>query len=297
MPANSAFGIDHPLVAVHDLPAVRARLCQLGFTMTPVGRHPWGTDTTLAVFDGCLLEIMGIGDTRLLDAMPAGDFRFGRHVHEHLQQREGVALTALHSRQIDADSRRAVAAGWSVSGTIEFGRDVTLPDGSADRTRTSLTLMPDTRFPRLSLFLCQQHKPELLYRPAWMAHPNTVRGIDGITILAAGRDQQALAQKLGAIYGAAQPLEHGFSLQTANGRIDVVDADGLRQVHGEHLPDLSDPDSPYIVAMSFHCQDLQTLAACAEEAGLPLRRDGRYGFLGRRELFGNMLFSFTEQQP
>ncbi len=108
---TAAFGIDHPLLATRDIAALRARLIALGFTMTAIGKHPWGTSTSLAMFQGCLLEIMGLYDESLIDTLPAGDFRFGRHIASHLAQREGIALTALHSTNWQADATRACAAG------------------------------------------------------------------------------------------------------------------------------------------------------------------------------------------
>ena len=73
---NASFGVDHPLMATHDIDALRERLIALGFNMTAVGRHPWGTSTSLAMFEGCLLEIMGIYDSTLIDEMPSG-----QHLH------------------------------------------------------------------------------------------------------------------------------------------------------------------------------------------------------------------------
>ena len=162
---NASFGIDHPLLATNDIAGLRNRLSALGFNMTSIGKHPWGTSTSLAMFDGCLLEIMGIADNTLLDEKPAGEFRFGRHVYEHLQIREGVALSALHSTDSLADAQHAQNAGFVVAGHLEFGRDVELPDGTSDRTKTTLALLPDASFPRLSFFLCQQHRPDLIYVP------------------------------------------------------------------------------------------------------------------------------------
>jgi len=103
---NASFGIDHPLLAT-----------------------PWGTNTSLAMFNGCLLEIMGIYDSARIDQVPAGDFRFGRHIYEHLLQREGVALTALHSTDSHKDAKFASTKGLTVAGHLEFGRDVKLPNG------------------------------------------------------------------------------------------------------------------------------------------------------------------------
>jgi len=199
---NGAFGLDHPLIAVHDINAMRDRLISIGFNMTPIGKHPWGTSTSLAMFQGCLLEIIGLYDETLIDEVPAGDFHFGRHVWTHLQNREGVALTALHSTDSAADAAVAEKAGFPVSGHLEFGRDVTLPDGSKGRTRTTLALLPDQTFPRLSFFLCQQHRPELIYVPSWLDHPNSVHGYAGASILARDPVMGALTARLSGLYGA-----------------------------------------------------------------------------------------------
>ena len=50
---NASFGVDHPLVATHDIDQLRDLLIALGFNMTAIGKHPWGTSTSLAMFDGC----------------------------------------------------------------------------------------------------------------------------------------------------------------------------------------------------------------------------------------------------
>lgn len=275
---NASFGIDHPLLATHDIEGLRDRLISLGFNMTAIGKHPWGTSTSLAMFDGCLLEIMGIYDETLIDEVPAGDFRFGRHVFEHLQQREGVALSALHSTDSVRDAETAQAAGLTVAGHLEFGRDVMLPDGSADRTKTTLALLPDPGFPRLSFFLCQQHRPELIYVPEWLEHPNTANGINGVTILAKATQHETLKAKLTGIYGDASPLDGGFSVQTANGQISVQSLDAIEAEYGKLPSDVTGTDSPSIVAMDLGYQNTETFEAWIEKSYLHLRTtaSGRY---------------------
>ena len=243
---TGSFGIDHPLLATHDIAALRARLIALGFAMTAIGKHPWGTSTSLAMFDGCLLEIMGIYDPDLIDEIPAGDFRFGRHVFTHLQDREGIALTALHSIDAHADAARAAAAGRACAGHLEFGRDVTLPDGRAGRTKTSLALLPDPDFPRLSFFLCQQHRPELIYVPEWLNHPNSVHGICGVTIVADLEDHGAVAARLSGLYGPGHAGKDAMEWQTANGRMRLSDPAAFER-HIGPLP--AGMDRPCIAAM------------------------------------------------
>jgi len=265
---NASFGIDHPLLATHDIDGLRNRLIALGFNMTAVGKHPWGTSTSLAMFDGCLLEIMGIYDETLIDEVPAGDFRFGRHVFEHLQQREGVALSALHSTNSKDDAAKAQGAGFTVAGHLEFGRDVMLPDGRADRTKTTLALLPDPDYPRLSFFLCQQHRPELIYVPEWMEHPNSACGIAGITILADPSEHSALKAKLGGIYNDPTEVGGGFQVQTANGSITVQTLEAVEQEFGTLPSEIANANEPSIVAMDIKYARAEALEAWQSKSGL-----------------------------
>ena len=248
---NASFGIDHPLLATHDIEGLRNRLITFGFRMTEIGKHPWGTSTSLAMFNGCLLEIMGVYDATLIDAVPAGDFRFGRHVYEHLQMREGVALTALHSTDSQNDATRAVDAGFHVAGHLEFGRDVVLPDGRLGRTKTTLALLPDAVFPRLSFFLCQQHRPDLIYVPEWLQHPNTVNGICGVNIVARRNDHAALRTRFNGLYGPGEDITGGVAFATANGPLRIFERQAFEDIVAR-LPDaVKAEQSPFIAGMDF----------------------------------------------
>jgi hypothetical protein len=265
---NASFGLDHPLLATHDIEGLRDRLMSLGFNMTAVGKHPWGTSTSLAMFDGCLLEIMGIYDDTLIDEVPAGDFRFGRHVFEHLQQREGVALSALHSTDAQADAAKALAAGFTVAGHLEFGRDVTLPDGSTGRTKTTLALLPDPDFPRLSFFLCQQHRPDLIYVSQWLEHPNSANGIGGITVLAKASEHARLKHKLGALYAGLADSAGGFRVQTANGVINVQTLAAVEQEFRTLPSEITQINEPSIIAMDITYAREQALEDCLSRSGV-----------------------------
>ena len=290
---TGSFGIDHPLIAVHDISALRNKLISLGFTMTPVGRHPWGTATSLAMFQGCLIEIMGIYDDGFLDEHPAGDFRFGRHIHNHLQAREGVALTALHSTDSRADAATAECAGLTVAGHLEFGRDVTLPDGRSGRTRTTLALLPNETFPRLSFFLCQQHRPNLIYVPEWLDHPNTAHGITGVTIRAEAGDHPALRALFGPLYGLPCEVPGGFACSTANGSITVQTGAVISDTFGPLPPDLHAQTEPGIVAMDISVGDFDKAMVWITESGLDWRADGQGATLTDAAMMGNLFLRFV----
>jgi len=290
---TGSFGIDHPLIAVHDISALRNKLISLGFTMTPVGRHPWGTATSLAMFQGCLIEIIGIYDDGFLDEHPAGDFRFGRHIHNHLQAREGVALTALHSTDSRADAATAERAGLTVAGHLEFGRDVTLPDGRSGRTRTTLALLPNETFPRLSFFLCQQHRPNLIYVPEWLDHPNTAHGIAGVTIRAEAGDHPALRALFGPLYGLPREVPGGFACSTANGSITVQTGAVISDTFGPLPPDLHAQTEPGIVAMDISVGDFDKAMVWITESGLDWRADGQGATLTDAAMMGNLFLRFV----
>ncbi|MEP3297721.1 MAG: VOC family protein [Pseudoruegeria sp.] len=268
---NASFGIDHPLLATSDIKGLRARLISLGFNMTAIGKHPWGTSTSLAMFDGCLLEIMGIYDETLLDEVPAGDFRFGRHIFDHLKVREGVALSALHSSNSIKDAEYAEAAGFNVAGHLEFGREVCLPDGTIEQTKTTLALLPDAEFPRLSFFLCQQHRPDLIYVPEWLEHPNTVYGICGVTIVANAKHHPMLTTRFKGLYKGFLPLKGGFQVQTANGIIRILTADEFERDIGILPMDIRLEDTPTVACMDFTTKDLRIMKALIDTSDVECR--------------------------
>ncbi len=244
------------------------------------------------MFDGCLIEIMGMYDESLIDEVPAGDFHFGRHVHEHLMQREGVALSALHSTDSEADARRAQEAGFELAGHLEFGREVTLPDGRQDRTKTTLALLPDSRWPRLSLFLCQQHRPELIYVPQWLEHPNTVHGICGITILAELDSQLALVEKFSALYGVAESVEGGYRLRTANGQIQLLSSQIIESELGTLPEQVLADEQPGIVGMDLRYGDATLLRQYLQASGVGFdEREGVFSLLQAQDM-GNTFFRF-----
>jgi len=289
---NASFGIDHPLIAVHDIDQLRNRLIAMGFNMTAIGKHPWGTSTSVAMFDGCLIEIMGIYDDSLIDELPAGDFHFGRHVHEHLMQREGVALTALHSIDAQADALRARNAGLAPAGQLEFGREVKLPDGRCDRTRTTLVLLPDEQWPRLSFFLCQQHRPDLIYVPEWLKHPNSVVGISGITILAESDHQDALVQKYSGLYGSPRRIEGGYCLKTANGSIRLLSSAQAEIELGSLPAEVQADSQPGIIGMDLIYTDARPFEQHILASGIAF--DSVDGVFSCRDTkgMGNVFFRF-----
>lgn len=216
--ANASFGIDHPLLAVHHLDDAAQRLERLGFIITPLGRHPWGTHNRLALFAGGLLELMTIGDPVAVDDNGTDHFLFGRLVRQALGESEGIAMVALHSTDLEHDIARA--AHIPVAGVIDFRRPLTLPDGRTDEAVVRLAMLIAPHQPRLSYFLCQQLKRGLVEIAEWRAHPNSAERLYGLTYL----DDECghAATRCAALWGQGDSENRYI---TPGGTIDVITDD------------------------------------------------------------------------
>jgi len=156
--------------------------------------------------------------------------------------------------------------------------------------------MPDKEFPRISFFLCQQHRRDLVEVSEWMSHPNTAYGINGITIKTPVAQQEKLKIKLEAVFGRATSTDPGFSLRTPNGSINVITDSKITSALGP-LPDaVMNDNQPSIVGMEFLVRDIDTLSDLVKVSGLPYKRTNSRLLLEDASLLGNTLIQFSQQK-
>jgi hypothetical protein len=175
------------------------------------------------LFPDNFIELMGIEDRSLIDEPSETGFCFGRFVADQLERREGIAMIALHSDDAVVDAAAVAARGVEPDGLVNFRRAVTLPDGGQDEAVVSLAMLIDWDQPQLSHFICQQHRPEFVWVPAWMQHPNGALAIAQVVYAAA--EPYALWNRFAGIWGesALTDLDNKFSVATAGGEILVLD--------------------------------------------------------------------------
>ena len=214
--ANGPLGLEHPLVVSDNLDALAERYRAMGFAPTRKGYHPWGTGTQLVLFPDNFIELMGIDNRCLIDVPSETGFRFGRFIAEQLNRREGIAMIALHSDDAVADAATVTARGVEPDGPVNFRREVTLPDGTKDEAVVSLAMLIDWERPQLSHFICQQHRPEFVWVPEWMQHPNGAQTIERVVYAAA--EPYALWQRFAGIWGEAALTRSGQRLQRRHRR-------------------------------------------------------------------------------
>ena len=256
-------GIDHPLIAVHDLDKAIETYRDLGFFIAPPGQHPWGTSTALALFRRQIIEIVSIGDETLLDGYETGGFRFGRHVEGFLNRSEGVALTALFTEDAEEAEQQLAARDIQCTGTIDFGRDVVRADGKPDRTKTTLKIFRNDSLPRLSVFACQQHRRDLLEFPDRMTHPNGAQGFAAATIVA--EDKAPVLDWLTRIHNVSATKDaEGFdAVETTNGHWRIMAPDQFEAFYRVTLSQAFLANGPRISALDVRVKNLEVVKDCA----------------------------------
>ena len=193
-------GIDHLVLAVHDLDDASGFYERLGFSLTPRAQHPFGTGNRLVQLDGEFLEILSV--TRPGDVIPhqQGHFSFGAFNQDYLKCREGMSMIALKSGGWEEDRRVFSDAGLELSAPFTFSRLARQPDGRDVTVGFDLTFILRNDMPEAVFFTCDhQHEPQFFYKPEFQSHANTAKSIDEVFVVAT--DTGDCSDFIGKLYG------------------------------------------------------------------------------------------------
>jgi len=259
---NGPLGLEHPLVVSNTLDRLAENYRAMGFAPTRKGYHPWGTATQLVLFPENFIELMGIDDRSLIDEPSPSGFRFGRFIADQLNRRDGIAMLALHSDDAQADVAAVTARGMEIDGLIDFRREVVLPDGATDEAVVTLAMLIDWEQPQLSNFICQQHRPEFVWVPEWMEHPNGAYAIARIVYAAA--EPVAVRPRFAGIWGEAAltELENGFSVATPGGELLVLDRPSAEARFAPVQMPFGWRDAPCAVGITVRAADINLVHMC-----------------------------------
>ena len=148
--------------------------------------------------------------------------------------------------------------------------------------------------PRASNFLCQQHRPDLIWVPEWLEHPNGATGF--AAIIYATTEPDRLLRRLALLFGedAVTPTAYGHEVATANGYIRVA-APGAWAKHvgigGE--PGI-DPAGSACIGIDVRVKDLDGVRPFVRSTGASaIEGPGTLTLASYTEL-GNIVLRFTE---
>jgi hypothetical protein len=92
-------GINHLVLTGHDLEALRRAYQNLGFTVTPKGQHPFGTENSIIQLHGTYLELLSVTTPQDVPGHQTGYFSFAAFNRDYLSRHEdAMGRAAIKSR-------------------------------------------------------------------------------------------------------------------------------------------------------------------------------------------------------
>lgn len=261
-------GLDHLVLAVHDLDAAGRFYEAMGFTVGARNRHPWGTENRIVQFPGTFLELITVGEGAEIAPQAPGRFSFGAFVRDFLAGGEGFAMLVLESQDAEADRLAFAASGIGGFEPFGFERTALRPDGSPRRVAFSLTFVQDRLAPAAGFFVCQQHEPENFWSAEMQRHPNGAAAVPGVVMLA--ENPSAHAEFFTHFSGEHDIVSNsaGIEVPTPRGIIQVMSGAALA-----FHTDLALPEEPArLVAFRVGLTDLEAQAMRLAGAGIPFAR-------------------------
>jgi catechol 2,3-dioxygenase-like lactoylglutathione lyase family enzyme len=165
--------LDHAVILVRDLDAAALGYGRLGFALTPRGRHPrLHTANHTLVFERDYLELLSVERPTAANRVWATTVDRG----------EGLGALALATDDARETRHALRERGVAIGDPIDFVRPVALPTGPVD-ARFTVCHLPSAASPAIAAFFCQHHTPSYVWRADCRRHPNTARGIVGVTVV------------------------------------------------------------------------------------------------------------------
>ena len=177
--AQSALPLDHLVINTHfEMNAAHTIFEQLGFTLTPRGRHSLGSINHLMVFENDYLELLGLPS----DGGPLRE--------EVLSSPVGIDGLVFKTTDAAHTHLSLQTAGFAVQPVQAFSRPVELAGVVSDARFETVRFEPG-QFSAGRLYYCQHFTPELVWRKEWQAHPNGVNNLAGLLIVCESPQQEA----------------------------------------------------------------------------------------------------------
>jgi len=247
-------GVNHLVLAGHDLEAMRSRYAGLGFTVTPRGQHPFGTSNSVIQLHGSFLELLAVAAPQDVPAHRAGHFSFAAFNCDYLKRHEGFSMLVLDTPDARADIKAWRAAGLQTYEPFDFSRAAKLADGREITVSFSLAFVSHPAAPWLGLFACQHYTPEYFAQPRYLQHANGATAVVDVWIV--GDTAPDLAGFMQTVTGAKAISDDPSvtTLQTRIGAIVVARPPAFEKAFGLAAP--HPHDGPRLAAFTLACKTL-----------------------------------------
>jgi len=174
---------DHLVLVVDDLDKAAGFYQTLGFTLTPMAHHPFGTSNRLVQMGTTFLELVTVTRPELIPDTAKNDFNFPAFNQDFLASKQGFSMLALTSGDHHADRQEFSRKNVMLYNPFEFSRLAKQPDGQDVTVGFKLTFVADPLLPGIPAFTCHhQHAPEFFWKPDYQRHANGARDVASITV-------------------------------------------------------------------------------------------------------------------
>lgn len=249
-------GINHLVLAGHDLDAMRTCYEELGFTLAPRGQHPFGTGNTIIQLHGNYLELLAL--TRPEDVVEHGvdSFSFSAFNRDYLARHEGFSMVVLGSQDAAANQLLWQSRGLPTYRPFEFSRMAELPDGTETCVGFVLAFTYSPAAPWLGHFVCQHFRPDYYEQPQYLAHENTALSVRDVWISGPGAlDLAGHFANFTGIDGRRSADKVDFD--TNSGRITLATGLAFQSAFG--VPPPHPHDGPHLAGLTINCASLEPL--------------------------------------
>ena len=219
---GSPRGIDHLVLPVNDLARARDTYAAMGFTVTPVNRHPFGTENAIVQLGGAFLELLAVAEPAAIPKGSSEKFSFAAFNQRFLERvGEGCSFLVLTSDDPASDHDVFQSAGLRVYAPFSFTRIAHQPDGREDEVGFDLNFVTDLRIPDCAFFTMKQRRPDLFWKEDFQSHANTAIGVADV-VLATDQPTDFAAFFETLIGSAVLPYGDGVAFRTAHGSICLL---------------------------------------------------------------------------
>ncbi len=223
-----ALRFDHIVHCVRNLDAAARTFQGMGFTLTPVARHPFGTHNRLALMTDNFIELLAVADEGAIPPSAPDRFSFGDYNRLFLRGREGVSMLAFQGSDGRADAAAFSERGLQTYEPFQFSRTAALPDGATARLTFSLAFVRHPAMPELVMFTsAQHHPPDHFWKSEYQRHENSALRFEEV-VLAAGKNWSTTRTFLEQLTGDSADLAGGvLTVGSAGHRLTVLGPEQL----------------------------------------------------------------------
>lgn len=257
--------LDHLVINTRfETDAAAARFEQLGFQLTPRGRHSLGSINHLMMFPGHYLELIGL---------PTDGGKLRQEVVDSV---DGIDGLVFQTDDAEATAAKVSAAGVAMQAVQHFSRPVEL-DGTTRAARFETVRLVPGQYAAGRIYYCRHLTPELVWRDEWLVHPNGVSSIAELTVIS--QTPEATRRAYEKLDDTRRDDASTARTQTAATTLPIDDIFALRFETRDQVDARFGGLSAYLAerpemfaAITFRCPDPEAVAARAAASGLPVER-------------------------